>query len=86
MPPYCYCRKIKHQEPGETHNMRDGICPVQSKESSGRHDSSNIIIILRKRYRGMDCIGLAEDSCTKRYLENNNLSIPMDTKTSILLK
>jgi hypothetical protein len=67
MPQYYYSRKIKHQEPRETHNTRDGICRVQYEESSVRHDSSNIKIILQKQYRGMDCIGLAEDSSTQHY-------------------
>jgi hypothetical protein len=54
--------------------------------ASMRQGSSNIKIILQKWYRGMYWFGLAQDSCTKRFLENNNLSIPMDIKNSILLK
>jgi hypothetical protein len=56
-----------HQEPGETHFMRDGICHVQYEDSSVRHDSSNIKVILQEWYTNMECIGLAEDSCTQCY-------------------
>jgi len=34
----------------------------------------------------MNCTELVQDNCTKHFLENNNLSIPMDSKKFNFIK